>query len=45
MVSFANNVPLLLGTFAAALNPMIGRAATAAAETTNEIFWIVETQL
>ncbi len=42
MVIVFNGVPIQLGAGTATINPMTSRAATAAAEATNEVKWIIE---
>ncbi len=42
MILVFNNFPIQLGTGPATINPMTSRAATAAAEVTNEVKWLVE---
>ena len=42
MILVFNNFPIQLGVGAATFSPLISKAASAAAEVTNEVKWLVE---
>ncbi len=42
MILVFNSFPIQLGAGSAIFSPLISRAATAAAEVTNEVKWLVE---
>ncbi len=42
MILVFNNCPIRSGVGSATINPLTSRAATAAAEITNEVSWVVE---
>jgi len=45
MVSFVNQFAVYTGNFGPTVSPFASPSATASVELTNEVIWIVETQL